>query len=133
MDDIEYSYNESLDEYFKNRKKIEAEEEAKRFNQGKVDYSQVPLDLLDGAAKVMTYGKNKYGANNFRKGYSDLNSPLASLIRHTVKVQLAIQQEDLDGSLGCLLDEETKEAHIHHIITSAMILVHALRLKGYKV
>lgn len=109
-------------------------DEALRFNQGKTPYGNLPLDLLDGAARVMAYGAKKYGdSENFRKGYSDLLSPLHSLIRHTAELQRAIQTNDKDGSGGYLLDKESGEGHAHHIVTSALILIHSMRLQGYKV
>jgi hypothetical protein len=108
--------------------------EALRFNKGKTPYGNLPLDLLDGAARVMAYGANKYGdSENFRKGYSDLLSPLDSLIRHTVALQRAIQTDDYENDLGFLLDNESKEAHIHHVITSTLMLIHSMRLAGFKV
>jgi hypothetical protein len=107
--------------------------EALRFNEGKTPYAYVPMDLLDGAAKVMAYGANKYkDSENFRKGYSDLLSPLSSVIRHLVEVQRSIHTNDLDNTKGHLLDKESGEAHIHHLITSVMMLIHSMRLKGFK-
>jgi hypothetical protein len=107
--------------------------EALRFNEGKVDYSQLPLDLLEGACKVLTFGASKYTRGNYRKGYENLHSPLASIIRHLVKLQQTLDNEDKDGSKGHLLDAESGEAHVHHLITSTIILIHAMKLKGYKV
>jgi hypothetical protein len=106
---------------------------ALRFNEGKVPMAYVPLDLLDGAARVMEKGAAKYkDSENYRKGYSDLRSPLSSLMRHLTELQRAIAEEDLDGRGGHLLDKESGEGHIHHLITSALLLLHSMRLKGYK-
>lgn len=108
--------------------------EALRYNEGKVPMAYVPMDLLDGAAKVMAYGAKKYGdSENFRKGYSDLLSPLSSVMRHLVEVQRAVHTKDVDNSKGHLLDSESGEAHVHHLITSVMMLIHSMRLQGYKV
>lgn len=115
---------------------MEEKKEALRFNEGKTPYVYLPLDLLDGAARVMEYGEIKYsagGPENFRKGYSDLKNPLSSLIRHVEQLQRAVMKEDADGSAGHLLDKESGHAHIHHVITSAMLLIHSMRLKGWKV
>ena len=112
----------------------EESKEALRFNEGKTPYAYVPMDLLDGAAKVMAYGAKKYkDSENFRKGYSDLLSPLSSVIRHLVEVQRSIHTNDLDNTKGHLLDKESGEAHIHHLLTSVMLLIHSMRLKGFKV
>jgi hypothetical protein len=107
--------------------------EALRFNTGKTPMAYVPLDLLDGAARVMEKGAVKYkDPENYRKGYPELRSPLSSLMRHLTELQRAIAEEDLDGSGGHLLDKESGEGHIHHLITSALLLLHSMRLKGYK-
>ena len=108
------------------------EGEALRFNQGKTPYGNLPLDLLDGAARVMGKGEVKYGRANYRKGYEDLLSPYHSLLRHVAALQPALEQNLLDQG-GPLYDEESGEAHIHHVITSALILIQALRKKGVRV
>ena len=107
--------------------------EALRYNSGKTPYAFLPLDLLDGASRVMEYGAEKYGdGENFRKGYADLTSPLSSLLRHVSELQRAILTQDKDNGFGHLIDEESKQGHLHHVITSAMLLLHSMRLKGYK-
>lgn len=112
----------------------EESEEALRFNDGKPPMAYLPLDLLDGAAKVMQYGAKKYGdSENFRKGYKDLTSPLSSLVRHVAELQRAILTQDKDGSKGHLIDGESKEGHIHHVMTSTLLLLHSMRLQDYEV
>jgi hypothetical protein len=118
----------------KEEEKKKAPKEALRFNEGKVPMAYVPLDLLDGAAKVLAYGAKKYGdPENYRKGYSDLLSPLSSAIRHLVELQRAIMEKDVDNGKGHLLDSESGEAHVHHLLTSTLLLLHSMRLQGYKV
>jgi hypothetical protein len=106
--------------------------EAARFNTGKTPYGNLPLDLLDGAARVLSKGEIKYSRANYRKGYEDLMSPLHSLIRHVTALQPVIEQELYDKG-GPLFDAESGEAHIHHVITSALILIQAMRKKGIDV
>lgn len=107
-------------------------QEALRFNEGKTPYGNLPLDLLDGAARVMARGEVKYSRANYRKGYNDLLSPVHSLLRHMAAIQSAIEQGQLEEG-GPLYDAETGEFHGHHVITSALILIQAMRVKGYKV
>lgn len=107
--------------------------EALRFNEGKPRMGYLPLDLLDGAAEVMAYGAQKYSVGNYRKGYKDLQSPLSSLIRHVASLQRAIEEEDVEGFKGHLYDAESGQAHVHHVITSALLLIHSMRLKDYNI
>jgi len=106
--------------------------EAARFNTGKTPYGNLPLDLLDGAARVMAKGEKKYSRANYRKGYDDLMGPLHSLLRHVAALQPAIEQELYDKD-GPLFDAETGESHVHHAVTSALILIQAMRKKGIDV
>lgn len=102
--------------------------EALRFNSGKIPYGNLPMDTLSGAARVMQKGELKYSRANWRLGYSDLMSPLHSLMRHVAEVQYAIENEDHER----WIDSESGEAHLNHVLTSAMLLVHSARLKGWK-
>lgn len=132
---VQYGLSNSSDvEVDEDEKELEAPKEALRFNEGKTPYAYVPMDLLDGAAKVMAYGAKKYNdSENFRKGYSDLLSPLSSVMRHLVEVQRSIHTNDLDNSKEHLYDKESGEAHVHHLVTSVLLLIHSMRLKGYRI
>ena len=105
---------------------------AKRNSNGKTPYAYLPLDLLDGAAKVMEKGAATYGLNNFRNGFEPLHA-LNSLIRHVTSLQQAILTEDKENDVGHLLDIDSGFSHIHHVITSTLILIDSMRKKGYKV
>jgi len=131
---VQYGLSSSSSDVKVEEKELEAPKEALRFNEGKTPYAYVPMDLLDGAAKVMAYGAKKYNdSENFRKGYSDLLSPLSSVMRHLVEVQRSIHTNDLDNSKEHLYDKESGEAHVHHLVTSVLLLIHSMRLKGYRV
>lgn len=105
---------------------------AKRNSNGKTPYAYLPLDLLDGAAWVMQKGAIKYGNGNYRLGFEPLDA-LNSLIRHVTSLQQAITTEDKENHVGHLLDTDSGLSHLHHVITSALILVDSMRQKGYKV
>jgi len=106
---------------------------ALRNNVGKVPYGYLPLDLLDGAAQVMAFGATKYkDAENYRKGFPVLET-LHSLMRHTTDLQRALATGDKTGDLGHLKDTQSKLGHIHHVITSALIMLDSMRLEGYDV
>lgn len=61
----------------------------------KVDY--IPVEFTIGTAKALTFGGNKYGAHNFRKGinYTRL---LAAAKRH-IDLELANIENDRDSNL----------------------------------
>lgn len=89
--------------------------QALRYNEGKNEIGLVPTELIEGVAKVMTYGKNKYtirddegkiissGAENWRKGLS-WSSVINSLDRHW-----------LEFKKGTDVDPESFLLHLEHV------------------
>lgn len=69
---------------------------AARYNDGKPDFSLVPLVALEECAKVFDYGRKKYSEWNWAKG-QDWSHPYASLMRHLSSWQ---QGEDIDPESG---------------------------------
>ena len=48
---------------------------------GKTRYDLLPPEMLDGVAKVLTFGAGKYGQRNWEKGMG-WGRPFAALMRH---------------------------------------------------
>lgn len=69
---------------------------AARYNDGKADYSLVPIVALEDCAKVFDYGRKKYNEWNWLKG-QQWSHPYASLMRHLSAWQ---QGEDIDPESG---------------------------------
>lgn len=67
-----------------------------RFNDGKPDFSLIPLSTLEDEARVWAYGKRKYAAWNWCKGM-DWSIPLACALRHLSAWQ---RGEDRDPESG---------------------------------
>jgi hypothetical protein len=105
---------------------------AKRNSNGKTPYQFIPLDLLDGAAFVMQKGADEYGNDNYRLGFEPFEC-FGSLMRHCESLQKAIRLNDKDGEMGILLDKKSGEAHVHHILTNAFLLIQSMRVQGWKV
>lgn len=81
----------------------------------KFDQDKPRMDLLDpsftiGVAKVLTFGANKYEANNWRKGIQ-FSRLISAIHRHLA----AIQQ-------GEFIDPESGEPHVYHIGCNIMFL-----------
>lgn len=60
------------------------ESKAKRYNEGKIDYTLLPLDALREEALVWTAGMEKYGRRNWEKLWGDDTRQVvgASALRH---------------------------------------------------
>lgn len=83
---------------------------AKRFNQNKTRFDLLePLSTRD-LAQVMTFGSQKYGDNNWKKGLK-WTSMIASLKRHLNAIECG---EDYD--------DESKLLHVSHLQANAHML-----------
>lgn len=52
----------------------------RKYDDGKLRYDLVPMEALEGLAKVLTYGASKYGDNNWQLVESDRY--IAAFYRH---------------------------------------------------
>ena len=92
-------------------------QQAIRHNQGKVQWSLVDFKSFEPMVRVLEFGQERYGRNNWRKGMP-ATQIIESMLRHIYKM--------LDGEL---VDEESLLEHIGHIQCNAMFLANVLREK----
>jgi hypothetical protein len=85
-------------------------ERALRYNEGKPELSQIDLNYLTDCARVLSFGEQKYGRDNWKKGFP-MSKLLDSLLRHVSALQR-----------GEFIDEESGIDHIGHIQANAMFL-----------
>lgn len=83
-----------------------------RYNKGKPPIGMIleAKNALEGCAKVMEFGSNKYSRSNWRNGLP-LSEVADSLSRHLIAW---LSGEDLD--------EETKLHHLDHLLCNAIFL-----------
>jgi len=67
-----------------------------RYNDGKPDYSLIPLNTLKDEALVWEYGKQKYNAWNWTKGMV-WSVPLACALRHLAAWQAGEENDQESG------------------------------------
>lgn len=79
-----------------------------KYDQEKPDFSLIDAEWLEEVAKVMTFGKKKYDANNWRKGIA-LSRVLSAGLRHLWAV---VRGEDNDPETGL--------SHLAHLSCCAM-------------
>ena len=94
--------------------------EAKRYNKGKLRWRNIPHFMLKGLVEVGQYGEEKYGESwNFLKGQS-VSAVMESLIRHF---------EQLESPFESDFDKESKKNHAYHIAWNALYIAYILEHK----
>jgi hypothetical protein len=82
-----------------------------KLDNGKLRWDLLPLDLVEGIVKVLTFGANKYTDNGWRCVPNAKERYRAALLRHLVAY-----------SKGEKIDTESGLPHIDHLQTNAMFL-----------
>lgn len=87
---------------------------ATRHNQGKTDYTLLPVDALEAEARVWMQGQTKYGRGNWEKLWGDdtCTVVMQSLLRHAFAIMK-----------GELVDPESGQHHAAHIRCNAAMLI----------
>lgn len=93
--------------------------QALRYNEGKLSWSMVDFDSLEGLVRVLEYGAHKYSKNNWKKGMP-VTQVSESLMRHLFAF---LRGEDVDPESGL--------RHISHVMCNAMFLEYILREKPH--
>jgi hypothetical protein len=111
--------NEEADEFMKALSDRDKQEQALRYNQGKLQWSLVDFDSLEGLVRVLEYGAQKYSKDNWKKGMP-VTQVTESLMRHLFAF---LRGEDVDPESGC--------RHISHVMCNTMFLEYILREKPH--
>lgn len=86
-----------------------------RFNEGKLDWSQVHFKSLEPMVRVLMYGASKYPDNGEMKNWMnkmERNNPLNSAMRHLTSL---MDGEELD---------ESGESHAAHVMANMMFYIY---------
>jgi hypothetical protein len=78
---------------------------------GKLRYDLIPVTFLEGIAKVLTYGADKYGANSWQTVPDGKRRYIAAAFRHLV--------EHCKGNAN---DTESGLPHLAHLAVNVMFL-----------
>jgi len=81
-----------------------------RYNEGKPDYSMIPLCTMEDEIRVWMYGAKKYAKNNWMKGM-DWDVPFACMMRHMAAWQRGEEN-----------DPETGLPHLAHAMCNLRML-----------
>ena len=85
---------------------------AKKNDDGKLKYHLIPYEVLEELAKVLTFGAEKYGENNWQKLEDFDNRYYSARCRHEAAIRS-----------GEKMDPESKLLHASHVLTGAAFAV----------
>jgi hypothetical protein len=96
---------------------MNSSDKAKRFNEGKVDYTLIPINAQRAEARVWMLGEKKYGRYNWQKLWGSDTVPvvMGCLLRHAYAI---LEGEDYD--------KESGQPHAAHIRANAAMLIEHL-------
>jgi hypothetical protein len=83
-----------------------------KFDQGKLRYDLLPWDCVEQVVDILTYGAEKYAAEDWKIVDDAKNRYFSALLRHLVAYK---QGEDLD--------QESGKLHLAHMATNALFLL----------
>jgi hypothetical protein len=86
--------------------------EGQKFDQGKPDWSLLPWEELEEVVKVLTAGREKYGANNWQMVDSAIDRYFSAAMRHLAARK--IQGEK---------DPESGFSHLAHAVCNLLFLM----------
>lgn len=85
----------------------------KKFDEGKLRYDLVPPAVLEQLATVLTFGAEKYGANNWQTVPDARNRYYAAMMRHV--------EADRGGEV---FDKESGLPHLTHALACVAFMLH---------
>ena len=86
--------------------------EGKKYENGKLRYDLIPPEVLESLAKVLTYGSEKYGANNWQ-GLADFEP----------RYYAALQRHLNAWRQGEAADKESGLHHLEHALCNVAFLL----------
>ena len=87
-----------------------------KHDDGKPDLSLIPRAAMNGIARALMFGANKYGRYNYCKGFANTRLAAACL-RH---VMAYLDGEDIDPESGL--------SHLDHALATLSMMVHCEEL-----
>lgn len=86
--------------------------DGKKYDNGKIRYDLIPPECLKELAKILTFGSEKYGANNWQNLENYNERYYSALMRHIEAWRS-----------GEMHDPESGELHLSHAMCNVMFLL----------
>ena len=86
-----------------------------KFDDGKPDWSLLPMECIEEVVNILGFGKEKYGRDNWKllNSKEDLNRIYSAMMRHIVA-----------HSKGDKVDKESGQLHLSHAACNIIFLIY---------
>lgn len=87
--------------------------DSKKYDQGKLRWDLLPLNLIEKVVEIYTFGAEKYGANTWQNLEDGYNRYKAAMFRHLMEFEK-----------GNVIDDESGKEHLAHMVWNGIAMLH---------
>lgn len=88
-------------------------EESKKYDQGKLRWDLLPLNLIEKVVEIYTFGAEKYGPNTWQNLEDGYNRYKAAMFRHLMEFEK-----------GNVIDGESGREHLAHMVWNSIAMLY---------
>lgn len=92
----------------------QATTDSKKYDQGKLRWDLLPLNLIEKIVEIYTFGAEKYGPNTWQNLEDGYNRYKAAMFRHLMEFEK-----------GNVIDDESGMEHLAHMVWNGIAMLHA--------
>ena len=96
-------------------------DESKKYDQGKLRWDLLPLNLIEKVVEIYTFGAEKYGANTWQNLEDGYNRYKAAMFRHLMEFEK-----------GNVIDDESGREHMAHMVRNGIAMLHVSKIVDKK-
>ncbi len=92
---------------------MQATTDSKKYDQGKLRWDLLPLNLIEKVVEIYTFGAEKYGANTWQNLKDGYNRYKAAMFRHLMEFEK-----------GNVIDDESGKEHLAHMVWNSIAMLY---------
>lgn len=100
---------------------MQATTDSKKYDQGKLRWDLLPLNLIEKVVEIYTFGAEKYGPNTWQNLEDGYKRYKAAMFRHLMEFEK-----------GNVIDDDSGKEHLAHMVWNAIALLHVSQIEDKK-
>ena len=100
---------------------MQATTDSKKYDQGKLRWDLLPLNLIEKVVEIYTFGAEKYGPNTWQNLEDGYNRYKTAMFRHLMEFEK-----------GNVIDNESGREHLAHMVWNAIAMLHVSKIVDKK-